>query len=425
MKNRILRLALVVLAVAGQAAAGFFVFQWEQAQSAARNALVTLTRDTSRVQSMIGEVRGAETGMVALGQDPGFWVPKVAALAQDAAARLNAIDAATLAAEAAQDRSAAVEALAGFARTADRIRDLLGNDQPLTASSLAFGQAADQLSTASAAVANIAPTQAAAMEQQALEVRRLEAYALLGAGGFTLLVLLVLLPRARMPEPAPLEATAPAVGLGLSLGAASSSDLESLGRSGFDLDIPRVSGASAADPLPEPARESEEDIVDDLKRESQLRLNTETQVDLAETARLCGDLARMKDSGELPALLGRTAELLDAAGIVLWIADAGRSVLRPAASHGYSEHTMAKMKALPVAAENAVSVAYRSGRSEVVRGTRDRNGAIVSPINAAGGCAGAMAAEIRHGAEASPAVQAVAAIIAAQLASLVAETTTA
>jgi hypothetical protein len=86
---------------------------------------------------------------------------------------------------------------------------------------------------------------------------------------------------------------------------------------------------------------------------------------------------------------------------------------------------MGKMKALPVSAENAVAVAFRSVRTEIVRGTRDRNGAIVAPINTASGCVGAMAAEIRHGAEASPAVQAVAAIICAQLASLVAETTSA
>jgi hypothetical protein len=48
MKSRILRLALVVLAVAGQAAAGFFVFQQEQAQSAARYRLVGLARDIGR-----------------------------------------------------------------------------------------------------------------------------------------------------------------------------------------------------------------------------------------------------------------------------------------------------------------------------------------------------------------------------------------
>ena len=425
MKNRILRLAIVVLAVAGQAAAGFFVLQWERAQVSAKSAVVTLTRDGAHVQSMIGEIRGAQAGMVGFGQDPGYWVPKLAALVQDATARLNAIDAAALVAEAAQDRAAAIEALAAFARTSDRVRDLLASDQPLTASTLAFGQAAEHLSTASGALANVAPTQAAAVEQQVSRLRLRQAYSLLGAAGFTLLVLLTLLPRARMPESEPDAAAAPAVGLGLSLSPSSSSDVDALGQSGFDLDIPRVAGGAAGDPLPEQPHEPEVEIVNDLQRESQLRLNTEAQVDLAEAARLCGDLARMENAAELPGFLGRAAELIDAAGIVLWMAADGGSVLRPAASHGYSDHTMAKMKALPVSAENAVSVAFRSGRTEVVRGTRDRNGAIVVPINTTSGCAGAMAAEIRHGAEASPTVQAVAAIICAQLASLVAETTSA
>jgi hypothetical protein len=425
MKNRILRLALVVLAVAGQAAAGFFVFQQELAQSAAHGRLVTLARETGRVQSMIGEMRGAQAGMVAVGQDAGFWVPKVAGLVQDAGARLREIDPDTLVPEAAQDRGAALDALAAFGRTTDRVRDLLATDQPLTASSLAFGDAAQYLSTASGALASVAPTQAQALEAEAWRLRTVEAYALLGSAAFTLLVLLLLLPRIRQAPEGPADAPAPGTGLGLSLGLTSTADLDTLGRSGFDLDIPRASGATGGDSLPEPPRESEVEIVNDLQRESQLRLNTEAQVDLAETARLCGDLARVKDGGELPAILGRAAAILDASGIVLWIAESGGSVLRPAASHGYSEHTMAKMKALPASAENAVSVAFRGARMEVVRGTRDRNGAVVSPINAAGGCVGAMAAEIRHGAEASPAVQAVAAIISAQLASLVAETTTA
>ena len=320
-------------------------------------------------------------------------MPKLAALVQDATARLDAIDAAGLVADAAQDRTAAVEALAAFARTSDRVRDLLGNDQPLTASTLAFGQAAEHLSTASGALANVAPTQAAAIEQQASKQRVREAYAVLGGAGFTLLVLLILLPRARMPESEPAATGAPAAGLGLSLSASSSSDVDALGQSGFDLDIPRIAGGTAADPLPEQPHEPEVEIVNDLQRESQLRLNTEAQVDLAEAARLCGDLARMKDAAELPGFLGRAADLIDAAGIVLWMTADDGTVLRPTASHGYSDHTMAKMKALPVSAENAVSVAYRSGRTEIVRGTRERNGAIVAPINTTGGCVGAMAAE--------------------------------
>ena len=72
-----------------------------------------------------------------------------------------------------------------------------------------------------------------------------------------------------------------------------------------------------------------------------------------------------------------------------------------------------------------MSVAFRSGRTRGgARHAANATARSSCPINTTGGCAGAMAAEIRHGAEASPAVQAVAAIICAQLASLVAETTT-
>jgi hypothetical protein len=424
MKNRILRTMFVVLALAGQAAAGFFVFRAEQEKAAAREAVVSLTRDAGRAQAMIGDLRGAQSGMVANGQDPSYWVPKVAALAQDATGALKKLGSGPLASETAQDLTAATDALASFVRTSDRVRDLLASNQPLTASSISFGDAAQYLSTASAALSSVAPSEALAVDRSAAHVRLLEAYALLGAAALTLLVLLIPLPRAGQVQPAASDPAVPTVGLGLSLAVPSPVELDALGRSGFDLDIQRNSPPASADVPPEPPHESEEEIVHDLQRESQLRLNTEAQVDLAGAARLCSDLARVKDGSELPGLLARAAELIDASGIVLWIAGPGGTVLRPAASHGYSDHTLAKMKSLAGRSENAVSVAYRTGQMEVVRGGKDRNGAVVTPINAASGCVGAVAAEIRHGAEVSPAVQAVATIIAAQLATLVAETTT-
>jgi hypothetical protein len=348
-----------------------------------------------------------------------LWVPKVGTLLERTQASLTAVDAAGLSADASRDRAAAADALAAFGRTTDRVRDLLADGQPLTASSVAFGEAAQQLATASAALASVVPTERLAVGIELGRARRQEVYALLGAVAVTLLSLLLLLPRARIREQGPIEAVSAPSGLGLAL-RTPASDTGRLGPSEFDVDIARVlAGGTTADPVPEQPHQSEEAIVGDLERESQLRLNVDAQVDLAETARLCGDLARVKDSNELPAILGRVAAVLDAAGIVVWIAERDRSALRPASSHGYSDHTLSKMKVLPVAAENAVSVAFRTGRTEVVRGTRERNGAIVAPIVAAAGCAGAMAVEVRNGAEASPAVQAVAAIIAAQLASLV------
>jgi hypothetical protein len=221
---------------------------------------------------------------------------------------------------------------------------------------------------------------------------RADAAALAGAALITLVALLLLLPRTDH-ETTPAEAERPAA-------------------------------PPPTDPIPEPPRESEEAIVDNLQHETALRMNTEAQVDLAAAARLCSDLARVKDAGQLPALLARAAELLDASGIVLWLAGPEGTVIRPAASVGYSDHTLSRMKALSGRSDNAVSVAFREGRMEVVAGTKDRHGAVVVPIVTVGGRAGALAAEIRHGAESSASVQAVVTIIAAQLASLVADTAT-
>ncbi len=415
----------MVLALAAQAAAGFFIVRVEQQKAAAREAADALVRDAGRAQTFVGELRGAEAGLVANGQDQAYWVPKVAGLVQRATDALKNIDRAALAPESAQDFSAATDALAAFARTSDRVRDLLATDQPLTASSVVFGEASESLDTSAAALASIAPTQALAVERDAARLRLLEAYALLGAAGLTLIVLLLLLPRA---GPAPAVAPAPeppSASLGLTMTVPTAAELDSLGRTGFDLDLARLPPAAAADAAPEPPRESEKEIEEDVQRESGLGLNTDAQVDLAETARLCSDLARVKDGSELPGLLARAAELLDASGIVLWIVGPEGGVLRPAASHGYSEHTLTKMKTLSGRSDNAVSVAFRAGQLKVVHGSKDRPGAVVAPVIASGGCVGAMAAEIRHGAEASPSVQAVATIVAAQLASLVAETTTA
>lgn len=424
MKNRILRVGLVVLAVAGQAAAGIFVFRAEQEKAAARDRLVSLTRDAGRAQAMLADLRGAQAAMVVAGQDPSFWVPKLASLVQDATAAMKRLDQGALAVEPAQDLAAATDAVSAFARTTDRVRDLVATEQPLTASSVVFGDSAQYLSTAAAALASVAPSQAQAVDREAARVRTLEAYALFGAAALTLVVLLLLLPR--MPlAPDGADTDAPVTGLGLSLVSPPSAGLDLLGRPALDVEIGRgVSPVLGEEPSDRP-HESAVALVEGLRQESQLRLNAEPRVDLAAAARLCGDLARVKEGSELPALLARAAELLDASGIVVWMLGTEGTVLRPAVSHGYSDHTLAKMKALSGRAENAVSVAFRTGRMEVVRGAKDRNGAVVSPINTPAGCVGAMAAEVRHGAESSPDIQAVAAIVAAQLATLVSESTAA
>jgi hypothetical protein len=143
-------------------------------------------------------------------------------------------------------------------------------------------------------------------------------------------------------------------------------------------------------------------------------------VDLAAAARLCTDLARVHDTSELQELLARAAALLDATGIVVWMGNQEGDVLWPAFSHGYSPQALTKMQALPRDGSTPVSMAFRKGLMEVVPAADRNSGAIVAPILAAAGCVGAMAVEVPHGAERSDAAQALASIVAAQLATLVA-----
>jgi hypothetical protein len=81
------------------------------------------------------------------------------------------------------------------------------------------------------------------------------------------------------------------------------------------------------------------------------------------------------------------------------------------------------MPPVPRSADNAAAAAYRSGTLQIVLSRPgNSSGAVVAPILSPEGCVGALSAEIRHGAETSEAVQALAEIAAAHLAGVLTTT---
>jgi hypothetical protein len=126
----------------------------------------------------------------------------------------------------------------------------------------------------------------------------------------------------------------------------------------------------------------------------------------------------VQESTQLPRLLGRTAAVLDASGIIVWIADASGRELRPAMSFGYSDQVMARMGNIPRDATNAAAAAYRSAQMRTVNGDGFTNGALVAPLITPDGCIGVLSAETKGGSEKDESSQALASIVAAQLATL-------
>jgi len=138
---------------------------------------------------------------------------------------------------------------------------------------------------------------------------------------------------------------------------------------------------------------------------------------LRAASQLCTDFGRVSDAEELRQLVGRAAELMDASGLIVWVAAAGSTQLSPALSHGYLPEMISRLPPLARSADNAAACAFRTSQIQIVLARPgESNGAIVAPLLSSEGCIGVLSAEIRGGGETSESVQALAAIFAAQLA---------
>ena len=141
-------------------------------------------------------------------------------------------------------------------------------------------------------------------------------------------------------------------------------------------------------------------------------------IDLAAAALLTSDLSRLSDQNELPRLLSRAATIIDARGVVIWMGSGAE--LFAAAAHGYDESVLQRIKPIARSADNATAEAWRTSQLRTVPADAGGYGAIVAPMLNPAGCVGVLAAETRAGREQDDATQAVATIVASQLASVLA-----
>jgi hypothetical protein len=138
--------------------------------------------------------------------------------------------------------------------------------------------------------------------------------------------------------------------------------------------------------------------------------------DLLAAANLCTELGRVDEIREATPLLQKTAGLLDAVGLIVWVWNPEAAELRPALAHGYSNKVLAQLPRVGRDADNATAAAFRSAQTGVVNGSNRASGALVVPLIAPAGCVGVLAIELQHGSEQRKSVRALATIFAAQLA---------
>jgi hypothetical protein len=139
----------------------------------------------------------------------------------------------------------------------------------------------------------------------------------------------------------------------------------------------------------------------------------ESTIDLNETAALCTAISRLRTESDLQGLLVRTATLLDASGIVVWMA-AGEEMF-PVAWHGYDSRQLIQLGPIGPSSPNAAAAAWRTSTIQSVSGGPGSQSAIVAPLLGVDRCIGVLAIEVGPGRETDATINAVTTLISAQL----------
>jgi hypothetical protein len=395
MRSSALRIVCSLLSCTGIGAATGWIAHSEQ-QIAARRALTRAFDLRAREASdALADVRGAQEAYVATGQSLEFWTAKVDTTTESigkalADLRLSSSSAITTAA-----LDEAGEIVAEFSGIDNRARDYVQSGAQLMASDVIFAEGGKTLARAARQV-----ERARLAEHQAVDAfegrrRRIEALAIVTTGGLAFFVILALTPRGRTQTDQRLAPTLKSPSSGDHTGVTTLGEL-----------MLRPDRSEAGSDQIAPMRSLD-------------RSNQATASALRAAAQLCTDLGRVNDPDELNTLLGRAADVLDASGLVLWLATGAGLELRPAVAHGYSPEALVRMPPLARSANNAAAAAYRTGALQIVLSRPGASkGAIVAPVLSVNGCIGVLSAEVRDGGETSFTVQALAAIFAAQLAGM-------
>jgi GAF domain-containing protein len=372
MNPRFIRVLIVFIAIAIAVTGTYFLKNIDGAMNAERSRAEALRAQAAALSTTIGDVRAGQFAYVARGQGEAFWMSHVESLMPALRKQISEFSAALTSPQAQSAFEAAAAAIDNFRTLDTKARDFVQSGNPLLAGDMIFSDGLESTTTALTQVT-------AALDEElqhrnttmaALRTRQL---AVLGGGVGVILLMM----------------------LGLAMAPGST---------------PKSTEREVVVPVPEPVR-----------FEAPLpKARAAITPKLLSTAQLCAELSRVAESQQLPNLLARAAKVLDATGIIVWVAEPSRQALLPAVAHGYEDKVVARMGSIHRDANNAVAAGYRTSEVRTVAGDAFTNGAMIVPLMTSDGCVGVLSAELKGGSEKDESAQALATIFASQLATLVA-----
>ena len=395
MSNRWLRFGIALLAIGAAGAAGYRIFQ--QNQRLFTDVVATRAADEAAESALvsISELKAAMHAYVAEGQGDAFWIARATSLLDRLRASILELEAP--AAAAGVPLTETLDLVDRVAAAEQRARRHVNEGQRLMAGDVIFTESRDLLDAMRLQI--VAARAAVLKTTTATEATIQREQTLLTIGALGILAfatLLLVIPGASAPSTtsAPLpeaEAVSSARAIGPPTPTSKSSGV-------------RTAVATPAPSRPEPAATP---------------APTQTPaISLREAAAVCTELGRVSQSIEISTLLERAAKVLNASGVVVWMASPDRHEMYPAASAGYDERLLARIGSIKRDANNVTAGALRDASPRTSSKAGSSAAALAVPLMTPLGPVGVFSAEVRDLAAIDETRLAIATIFAAQLATL-------
>ena len=423
---------IALVALAALSAAGYRIFQHEQRLSADTQALASSGDAANVAIETIGEIKAALHAYVAPGQGQPFWTARAGMLLDKLRGSLLELD--RVAAANGAPVTETLDLSDRLAAAEQRAREHIRNGQPLLAGEVIFTDARDLLDAIRVQVARARGQLAQTSGARLSAARREQLMVATAAVGIAAVALLILVPPGRAHDTVALSASpstsraggqepeeyARVVPTAKATAVAASSTTSATTASGVRRTATAVPAASVARPASSATGSSSAKAVPAARPATEAPPTPPPPGRWPEAATLCTDIARVSDSQEIGALLGRAAALLNASGIVLWMASDARDGLAPAATSGYDERLVSRIGSISRDDDNLTANAFREIKSRTSKARQGSAAALAVPLVAPSGAVGVLSAELRESADVDPQQLAIATIVAAQLSMLLA-----
>jgi len=390
MGRRSVRISLVIVALLASAGLGYRVMEDERGLAAARQQGASSDQAAEDALTALLDLRGSLYAYVAPGQGTEFWGRRVGTQLDTLRQRLVTLDAAV--ADSGGSLADSLDGIDQLAAADKRARQYVDSDELLLAGDVLFTEVRDLLNAVTEQVTAARSSLRGRADQRAAGIRQEQA--LLAGGGLVLwfVVALLLVP-----------------------GASTTAVVKDPGQWRHELaDSLKQSAAvevpAAVDAEPESVR-VEPAVVAPVRSNGP---------DLKVIADICSDLSTLTDAGALSGALARASAVIGAKGLIVWVTSNDGASLAPVSTHGFEARVVERIGVIERSSANLTAEALRENAPRVSAATASAGAALAVPMCGPAGPVGVLSAELLAGHDADESCLAIAAILAAQLATLTA-----